>query len=214
MKIVPKNPVSFVSAFKSRLNSWNTPDYLARKGDNHIPMMFLDNTRIGGANHSLVEKHDFLGEGVTVSERYQMRESAVYDDVMFAKIEDKQWVKNQTVGSSIVGDIFVVDPITLCELDRFYQNTYMFNRIQTWVWALDQKSQFKDKSKCSMKVWVYVQNDEFWRTKVFRICAPKTKTTKGRFVYDFDAEQDYKNSKMYGYLNQYQEGWSKDQYVM
>lgn len=213
MSVKPSNPVSFVSAFKNRLTSWNTPDYMERKEDNHIPVMFLDNTRVGGANHSLVEKSPFLGEGITVSERYQMRESAVYDDVMFSKIDDQKWEKGKTVGSSVVGDLFVIDPITLCEVDKFYQNTYMFQRVETWVWCLDQKSPYKNKAKCSLKVWVYLMADDFWSKKVYRITAPKTKTTKGRYVYDFDAKTDYENAKATGsYYTGC--GWTNDQVVM
>lgn len=204
-KKVPE--VSIVKTLKRRIN-WNSPDYMERRVEDHIPLLVMDNTRIGGANFSLVEQHPYLGEGITVSERFQMKESNLYDDVMFHKIPDEDYVKGM-VCSSIVGDVMVVDPITLLELDRFYQNTYMFSRIQTWVWLLDQQAPFKNKSRASLKVWCYVMNDEFWQDKKPKIDAPKTKTNKGRYVYDFDAAADVEMRRSYdSYWNpNLQNGW-------
>lgn len=204
-KKVPE--VRIIQTLKRRIN-WNSPDYMERRIEDHIPLLVMDNTRIGGANFSLVEQHPYLGEGITVSERFQMRESNLYDDVMFHKIPDEDYVKGM-VCSSIVGDVMVVDPITLLELDRFYQNTYMFSRIQTWVWLLDQQAPFKSKSRASLKVWCYVMNDDFWQDKKPKIDAPKTKTNKGRYVYDFDAAADVEMRRSYdSYWNpNLQNGW-------
>lgn len=194
-EVVKKYPeVDFTGPLSARLRSWTTPDYRELRKKSDIPVMFMDSFRVGGMYNCMIDKRPYLGEAISVSEWFQQRESSKYDDPMFVKYDKNP---GSVPKGCILGDVFVLDPVTLLEVDRFLQNTKMFVRQQTWVWMLDQKSVFKDKTKMNLKVWVYLAHPRFFEGNPYRCPAPNRTTSSQKPCYDFDANTaSYLNRQM------------------
>lgn len=159
--------------------NFNTPDYLERKQEHTIPIFFYDEFRIGGEKNFMLHGMPYLGEARTVMDCFQMEQCATSGTPMIRKLAS---ATKKTPMGSVWGEAFVIDPITLCELDKVMGNTQMFVRELQWVWLLEQNNPLV-KGKVSQKVWVYMKNQDFWNNRATVSRIPKERNGKKIFEW-------------------------------
>lgn len=115
----------------------NSPDYLERKLEGQIPVFVYGTLRQGFSNHGLLKDLPYLGRGVSAIEKFEMREP--HHGGFPLLFENGQRTNSANVMSGKVhGEVYVVDPLTLLELDRLEGNGYMYARSKQWITLRDQ----------------------------------------------------------------------------
>lgn len=132
-----------------------TPDFqeLLLEGDN---LVFVYGTlKPGGSNHDLLRKSKWLGEGITLSDNYILRSGGGFPTV-------KQSASH--LAGKVCGDVFAVDVLTMCELDRLEGNNTLYTRKKKFITLLDQeyKLQGGKTGRPNIECWMYLipESDE------------------------------------------------------
>ena len=139
--------VTIVSELSKR-HTPETPDFIDRKLDRHIPVFVYGTLKKGLSNHYLLEGAPYLGSAITDTARFYMRETEHFPIVFEANGQKK------VSAGKIFGEVYVVDPKRLLQLDRLEGNGYMYQRELVWTKLLDQ-----DRSTALLphiKTWMYV----------------------------------------------------------
>lgn len=143
----------------------NSPDFLERKLEGQIPVFVYGTLRQGFSNHGLLKGMPYLGVGVSAIEKFEMREP--HHGGFPLLFENGQRTNSGNVMSGKVhGEVYVVDPLTLLELDRLEGNGFMYQRSKQWITLKDQQVASKNNFKPCIQAWMYVACKPFWRDKV------------------------------------------------
>lgn len=144
----------------------NSPDYLERKLEGQIPVFVYGTLRQGFSNHGLLKDLPYLGRGVSAIEKFEMREP--HHGGFPLLFENGQRTNSANVMSGKVhGEVYVVDPLTLLELDRLEGNGYMYARSKQWITLRDQQVPSKTNNfRPCIQAWTYIACKPFWRDRV------------------------------------------------
>lgn len=127
-----------------------TPDFheLVRNGDNLV--LVYGTLKVGGANFHLLEGSKYLGEGTTLSDKFEMRSAKG-----FPVAKEKPSSK---VCGRLSGDVFAVDALTMLELDHLEGNNTLYTRQKKWVTLLDQDYPLAGGKvgKMTQQCWIYL----------------------------------------------------------
>lgn len=136
-----------------RLTSNYTPDF--RKLNQRPFMILLDyGSLINGAlNHHLLDGTPYLGTATTLCEMFRL-EHTVSQAVAF----DER--SNHSKGR-IRGEAYLVDPLQMLQIDKFYQNGLVFQRKEVSC-TLDEQ---RTKHEFITSAWMYLGIDHYWKTK-------------------------------------------------
>lgn len=169
---------------EKRVNE-KTPDYIQRKLEGYIPVFVYGSLRQGFHNHGLLNDLPFLGKAHTTIEKYEMQDTGSFPVVYERAVKMKGKKHNPVVGK-IHGEVYVVDPKTLLQLDRLESNGRMYTRSLQWIFLSDQTFPEKQRSHLSpsLKCWMYLGNEEFWRG-VQNIVSCKSSVRNGVRFYDW-----------------------------
>ena len=110
---------------------------------------------------------------------FQMEQCSSSGTPMIRKLAS---ATKKTPMGCIHGEAFVIDPITLCELDKVMGNMSMFTRELHWIWLEEQTNPLV-KGKVSQKVWMYMKNDNFWNNRSTIARIPKERNGKKMFEW-------------------------------
>lgn len=135
----------------------NTPDFLDRKLEKHIPVFVYGTLKTGQRLHSVLGDAPCLGDAYTVTPTYTMKQADAGFPVIF------NHSKTAPDHHHVMGEVYIVNASILLELDRVEGNGEMYQRDRRWVWLLDQQVQAKSKSfRPAIRPWVYLGMKEFW----------------------------------------------------
>lgn len=169
----------------SKRDNTNTRDWKFRKIEDWIPVFVYGSLKSGGWLHNILKDSFWLGDATTALKEFAMWDSGSG----FPVVRDVH--KDHEAAGRIVGELYMVDPVTLLELDRVEGNNYMYSRRQAWVWAQDHTKEVEDantgeirKARPAIHAWVYVGMNDFWRGHDLSICIPKK--INGLQMYDWD----------------------------
>jgi len=167
----------------------NTPDFLELKnrGDN---LVFVYGTlRTGNPNFYLLEGSKYLGYATTTIPGFIMRSGKGFPMV---KRADKE---NQLRGK-ILGEVFAVDALTMCELDRLEGNNFFYKREEVFCTLQEQDVPMKEHKtfKPACKAWMYLipqedtSLDSWLLSSVYKTKLPNG--TESR-VYEWHQPKDF-----------------------
>ncbi len=179
------NGIDITGVLEKRFNR-NTPDYLDRKQEHTIPVFFYDNFKVGGEYFSLLNGLPYLGECRTVMDCFQMHQCSTSGMPIVRKLNAD--TKDVPMGS-VFGDMFVLDPIALCEVDMCLKNNVMYKREQHWFWMDDQHNPLV-KGKVSLKAWIYLRHNEFWKDRPLIARIPKFSAGKKSYRYPVNSHKE------------------------
>lgn len=174
---------------RQRINQFS-PDYMERKLEHLLPVFVYGTLKSGGRLHEILKGSPWLGEAHTALSSFWMQEVAEGGFPIVWRIPKE----SPELGKSgfICGEVYVVDPVTLLELDRIERNTVMYQRGQHHVYLLDQKYKLQDGYHTpSLKCWMYSGNPDFWGKTRMNEVPPKLKAVKGvtRKTYSWNQYQ-------------------------
>ena len=150
-----------------------TPDFfeLKARGDN---LVFVYGTlRTGGSNFHLLEGSKYLGYAQTTSSNYILRRGRSFPIVKKSKL---------SYAGKIEGEVFAVDALTMCELDRLEGNNTFYTREEVFVTLDEQSYKLKDgkTGKPIVKAWIYlIPEDDTSFDEWFLGNSRKTKNSRG-----------------------------------
>jgi gamma-glutamylcyclotransferase (GGCT)/AIG2-like uncharacterized protein YtfP len=159
-----------------------TPDFfeLKARGDNFV---FVYGTlRTGGSNFHLLEGSKYLGYAQTTSPNYILRRGRAFPMVKKS---------NLNYAGKVEGEVFAVDALTMCELDRLEGNNSFYTREEIFVTLDEQSYKLKDgkTGKPVVRAWIYlIPEDDTSLDDWFLGNSRKTKNLRGEDVrlYYFD----------------------------
>lgn len=162
----------------------NTPDWRDRKIEDWIPIFVYGTLKAGGRLHRVLENAFWLGDGITAGHDFNM-----YDTGGFPVVRPVH--ASHEMGGKIFGELYMVDPVTLLELDRIEGNGEMYERRQIWIWAQDQAvDRVNQETGATMKArpgvyaWAYIGCNDFWRGQKLDQVIPKM--SNGQKYYDWN----------------------------
>lgn len=159
-----------------------TPDFfhLKMRGDN---LVFVYGTlRTGGSNSHLLGGSKYLGSAQTTSSYYILRRGRYFPVVKRS---------NLSYAGRVEGEVFAVDALTMCELDRLEGNNSFYTREEVFVTLDEQPYKLKDgkTGKPVVKAWMYlIPEDDTSIDDWFLGNSRKTKNSRGEStrIYYFD----------------------------
>ena len=143
----------------------NSPDFLDRKLEGQIPVFVYGTLRQGFSNHGLLKGMPYLGKGVSAIEKFEMKEPHHGGFPLLFEAGQRTNSSNVMAGK-VHGEVYVVDPLTLLELDRLEGNGDMYTRSKQWITLKDQTVAAKNNFKPCIQAWVYISGKAFWRDRV------------------------------------------------
>lgn len=170
---------NILSELQKRYNK-NTPDFLDRKMDNEIPVFVYGTLKYGHHNHGVLGDAKYLGSATTCIDKFEVREPTHgYFPIVH---EVGMQSKTNLSAGKVRGECYVVDPLTLLELDRLEDNGFMYTRSLQWVYLSDQAVK-GNSFKPSVQAWMYIAERKYWDGK-YTIKYPSTMNNKTRY-YDW-----------------------------
>src|SRR5687767_5376125 len=104
----------------------HSPDYFERKLEHLLPVFVYGTLKSGGRLHSILNGSPWLGEAHTVLSGFWMQEVT---DGGFPIVWEVPKASPELGKCGLIwGEVYVVDPVTLLELDRAERNTVMYER--------------------------------------------------------------------------------------
>lgn len=138
-----------------RRRNKETPDFqeLLLEGDN---LVFAYGTlRPGGANYHLVKNSKWLGEGITLADNFILRSTGGFPTVKITKSH---------LAGKVCGDVYAVDALTMCELDRLEGNNTLYKRSKKFITMMDQEYPLAGgkTGRPNLECWMYLipENDD------------------------------------------------------
>lgn len=162
-----------------RRNSF-TPDFLDLKLQEYIPVFVYGTLKIGQKRFDILQDQVYLGEAYTATQNYLMENSEMDFPIAFdAKVVNPK-------SASLFGEVFLVKPEIMLELDRIESNGEMYERKERWLYLLDQKVSHT-RFRPSLKCWVYLGKDSFWRNYTTSLMIPRkfNSGSKPRMIYEW-----------------------------
>ena len=112
-------------------------DYLTYKSRQAIPVFVYDELQYGGHDSDYLFDADYVGEAVTVSSEFVLKKHRAPGD--YTREFIACYKPSSTVNwKAIKGEVYMVHPTKLLELDCYMLNLQSVKRIQKWCWLIDQ----------------------------------------------------------------------------
>lgn len=163
-----------------RDNDW-TPDFLELKKLSYHVVFVYGTLKAGGRLHEYLRGCPCLGDAYVATASMTMREAQGFPVAFVADENDR---KNHQA-AHIYGELYVVPPHVILELDRLEDNGNMFDRMLRYVFCVDQKYSTTNGSKnAAIKAFVYVGNEDYWDGVPLKKIAQKKSGEKYFFEYD------------------------------
>lgn len=139
---VAHEDLEYLDQIAKRKNE-TTPDYLKLKLQKHYPVFVYGNLKSGGLYSALLKDSPFLGEGITNNISYQMS----YFEGLFNQPILKRIVPSSINAARVMGEVYVVTPEQILEIDAALEHTQMFVRENAFVKLRDQTYMTKEGEK-------------------------------------------------------------------
>lgn len=164
----------------SKRTTPRTPDWKNLLLHDHHIVFVYGRLRIGEVAGKILSSFPYLGEGKTVVE-YVVKNSVSESYPLIFPTKTR-------IGEAchIYGDLFIVPPEVILELDHVLNNEELVERKKIFCWAKDQKIG-TDSMRPSVGAWAYLGHSEHWRGVY--LGTPKgisTITTSGKTYKLFD----------------------------
>lgn len=159
-----------------------TPDWLERKMERDIPIFVYGAMKSGGAQAWALRDSPCLGEAFTSTCNYLM-ESAQYGD--FPVVFDTKTLMSRS--NRVLGECYLVDPMTLLRLDSMEENGKMFYRQQRFVFLPEQEIPSTKRFNPSVKAWIYLGKYDFWENQ--KTESIKTVHYLNQNLFEFDQKE-------------------------
>lgn len=133
-----------------------TPDYFLLKKEIMIPVFVYGSLKKGLSNHFILQGCPYLGEGETYSEHW-MKEYPGGKFPMVFKGDYKNGEKKKWQ-APIRGEIYMVYPSVMLELDFLEGNGSLYKRERTPIYAYQQKFRSEDGERMltpTLSCWMY-----------------------------------------------------------
>jgi gamma-glutamylcyclotransferase (GGCT)/AIG2-like uncharacterized protein YtfP len=130
-----------------------TPDFLDLKLQDHHFLFVYGTLMMGERLSAYLDGCPFLGDARTSVKNFNMSISKVGS---FPIIFSARTISEKATSSHVCGEVYVVDPKTLAEIDVLESNGKMYEREKVWVWMEDH---LRPAEQC----WVYVGNPNYWQ---------------------------------------------------
>ncbi len=152
-----------------------TPDYLDLKEEINHYLFVYGTLKSDGRLSAYLDDCPFLGAATTALGNFQMEISKA------GKFPIIMETKHPRDGNQVWGEVYVVTPMTILELDEVEGNGEMYVRRQRWCWLEDQKALLeKPGVKPAERCWVYEGNPTYWQGReTFSVMPRKVGATKG-----------------------------------
>lgn len=160
----------------------NTPDFIDRKLEHDIPVFVYGTLKTGGFFHDLLEGASFLGDGYTLQNKFYMSETESFP-VVFELGSINQ--KNAKLQGKIFGEVYVIDPKRLLELDRLEANGFMYRRKTTYIKLIDQKA--SNGQMPTIPAWMYIGVSDYWA--VANLTSLKSKDSSAGVMYEWGSRK-------------------------
>lgn len=162
-------------------NNPKTPDFLSLKMRNSNLVFVYGTLKCGGRLHGALNNCPSLGDGRTVTTLFRMYDTGSFPVVLRTGKEDQK-------AAPVFGEIYVVDPVTMLDLDEIEGNNYLYKREEIFVFAYDQSVPSKEGRgmiRPGVKCWTYVGMPVYWEN-VSSMLPVHTKYNDGKPYYDYD----------------------------
>lgn len=127
----------------------------------YIPIFVYGMEKFNFSSHNMLDDHPVLGYGYTASNLYRMyKKMKEHYPVILSGADEP------TLGK-IQGEVYLVPPKTLFDLDAMYENNVAFKRIRSMIYycSFEEKDKKDKKSRVSV-CWMYVGKRDFWLPKL------------------------------------------------
>lgn len=179
-----------------RKNRW-TPDYLKLKLEKYIPVFVYGTLKAGMPRHGVLEETVALGDGYTSTAGYQMVKSTRGD---FPVVLGQNTVG--VLGQRILGEVYLVSPKHMLNLDKIEDNNTMYKREARYVYLLDQTMKTANGViRPSIKCWIYLGVHDFWKNQDTETMKSKEVDGGKMRVYEWEREPSWDSAL---------KGWEKD----
>lgn len=127
----------------------NTPDFFELKARGENLVLVYGTLRVGNPNYYLLEGSKFLGKATTTTDGFVMRRGRQFPAVKR---------DTSSMAGKILGEVFSVDAVTMCELDRLEGNTQFYTREEVFVTLHDQEIKLSSGKigRPTVKAWMYM----------------------------------------------------------
>lgn len=162
-----------------------TPDYLQIKLRRKIPIFVYGTLKTAGPhNQTFLSTCSTLGEAFTSTTDWIMRDVGGNFPAVTKVVAKEQ----QHLGARIYGEVWVVTPEQILELDLLQQNGLKFERQVHWVQLVDQSFPTKNGSMMpSLKCFMYLAKPQWIHQQANSLCVKKmSDNTKLRTFYSWD----------------------------
>lgn len=180
---------AFLDILKTR--STYTPDAIKMRLKDNILLFAYDSMKQGGFNNFYTRTCKYLGLGRTASNYLTLKKTNRNDVVAF-NIDTKK-----EKGGFILGEVYVITPNMLFELDESKNNGLTYLRQEKHILLLDQSYEGKDEKKHPyVSCVIYIGNRKIWPYDKmnFEMC---TVSNKNNRVYNYNA-RNYMSDHTYG----------------
>lgn len=135
-----------------------TPDYLELKCLSNIPVFVYGPEKCGGKLNKYINRtgNVFLGEAKTATNNYVMEKAEWDGPVVYGT------AINLVNSRRIYGEVYLVDALTILNLDKLNGNQEITKREKRFVWLQEQGMEGKPNVRPALKCWVYIAADEYW----------------------------------------------------
>lgn len=155
-----------------------TPDFIERKSEHFIPVLVYGTLKAGGYFHDALEGCPYLGEAHTTTPAFVLYDTGSFPVAFHITTSSDSRLKHR---GKLFGEVYVVDPLTLLQLDRIESNGKMYTRKRLTVKLIDQQGQANQV----IQAWVYCGVDRYWSgDNNLRPCGMKS-SSMGT-VYEWD----------------------------
>lgn len=132
-----------------------TPDFIERKSEHFIPVLVYGTLKSGGYFHETLEGCPFLGDAFTTVPAFVLYENTSFPVAFHIGNASDPRLKHR---GKLFGEVYVVDPLTLLQLDRIESNGKMYSRKKITVKLIDQHEQ----ANRFIQAWIYCGVDRYW----------------------------------------------------
>lgn len=139
-----KKAPDFITPLKFRMNC--TPDWREMKTKKLIPVFIFSDYQEKMFGSSFFDREVYIGRGRTASATYKM----IVNNQGVAEVYHSQVYGNR----AIAGDIYLISPKKLMELDTIEKNTVFTDRSKEYIYAEDQV--YSNGLMPSMLCWMYL----------------------------------------------------------
>lgn len=181
-KFLEEEDMTLMDKLCNRRKLPNTPDFIDIKQEDQIPVFVYGTVQRGGIFHNYVNGCKYLGKAYTNLDRYQMKEIGT-GDFPVAFQADKGTKVTQM--GRLSGEVYVVDPLSLVDIDVIENNGTMYQRKKVWVVLKDQiYGGAEKKSHPSIQAWVYFGMNEFWKDRTLYLSPYEIRGQNNHFFWD------------------------------